>query len=70
MCVWTAVAYWKKGLLDQAPLISQVCYSFWVLSALSILKKVPWIDAEKLTEFILSAQVCAQILMVLSPIKF
>jgi geranylgeranyl transferase type-2 subunit beta len=27
-----------------------------VLSALSILKKVSWIDAEKLTAFILSAQ--------------
>lgn len=37
---------------------AQVCYSFWVLSALSILNKLNWIDSEKLTEFILSAQVC------------
>lgn len=37
--------------------MSQVCYSFWVLSALSILNKLHWINAEKLTEFILSAQV-------------
>ncbi|KAF8183642.1 rab geranylgeranyltransferase [Pholiota molesta] len=29
---------------------------FWVLSALSILNKVPWIDADKLQAFILSAQ--------------
>ena len=34
----------------------QVCYSFWVLSALSILNKMTWIDADKLTAFILSAQ--------------
>ena len=37
--------------------IAQVCYSFWVLSALSILNKVPWIDCDNLTAFILSAQV-------------
>jgi len=36
--------------------IKKVCYSFWVLSSLSILKKLPWIDEEKLTDFILSAQ--------------
>ena len=35
----------------------QVCYSFWVLSALSILRKVHWIDVDKLVAFILSAQV-------------
>jgi geranylgeranyl transferase type-2 subunit beta len=34
----------------------QVCYSFWVLSALSILGKLTWIDASKLEAFILSAQ--------------
>ena len=45
------------ALLTKLASFPQVCYSFWVLSALSILKKVPWIDAEKLTEFILSAQV-------------
>ena len=37
-------------------LIKKVCYSFWVLSSLSILNKIPWIDEVKLTEFILSAQ--------------
>ena len=36
---------------------TQVCYSFWVLSAMSILNKLVWIDTEKLTKFILSAQV-------------
>lgn len=34
----------------------QVCYSFWVLSALSILGKIAWIDSGKLEAFILSAQ--------------
>lgn len=36
---------------------AQVCYSFYVLSAMSILNKVSWIDGDKLTQFILSAQV-------------
>jgi geranylgeranyl transferase type-2 subunit beta len=37
--------------------VHKVCYSFWVLSALSILNKLSWIDGNKLTAFILSAQV-------------
>jgi hypothetical protein len=37
--------------------VAQVCYSFWVLSSMSILNKLTWIDAEKLISFILSAQV-------------
>jgi geranylgeranyl transferase type-2 subunit beta len=36
--------------------MSKVCYSFWVLSALSILNKLHWIDSDKLEAFILSAQ--------------
>ena len=43
--------------LYSRPSHRQVCYSFWVLSAMSILNKLPWIDADKLVEFILSAQV-------------
>ena len=35
---------------------TQVCYSFWVLSTLSILNRVHWIDSDKLVGFILSAQ--------------
>ncbi|KAJ3869575.1 rab geranylgeranyltransferase, partial [Lentinula novae-zelandiae] len=34
----------------------QVCYSFWVLASLSMLKKVHYIDSDKLISFILSAQ--------------
>jgi geranylgeranyl transferase type-2 subunit beta len=37
-------------------LLYQVCYSFFILSALSILGKLTWIDASKLEAFILSAQ--------------
>ena len=33
-----------------------MCYSFWVLSSLSILRKISWINADKLTSFILSAE--------------
>jgi geranylgeranyl transferase type-2 subunit beta len=33
-----------------------VCYSFWVLSALSILNRLHWIDEKKLEAFILSSQ--------------
>lgn len=35
----------------------QVCYSWWDLSALSILGKLHWIDRDKLMDFILSSQV-------------
>ncbi|KIM44141.1 hypothetical protein M413DRAFT_443183 [Hebeloma cylindrosporum] len=44
------------GLNGRPEKLEDVCYSFWVLSALSILGKVPWIDAGKLESFILSAQ--------------
>jgi geranylgeranyl transferase type-2 subunit beta len=36
--------------------LHQVCYSWWVLSALSILEHLNWIDSDKLSKFILSAQ--------------
>ena len=38
-------------------LLIQVCYSFWVLSSLSIMKKLHWINSDALISFILSAQV-------------
>lgn len=39
------------------PTILQVCYSFWVLSSLAILRRIHWIDAQALINFVLSAQV-------------
>ncbi|KAI0701300.1 rab geranylgeranyltransferase [Cytidiella melzeri] len=44
------------GLNGRPEKFEDVCYSFWVLSSLSILKKLKWIDANKLTAFILSAE--------------
>ena len=55
---WLAERQLPNGGLNGRPeKLEDVCYSFWVLSALSILKRVPWIDADQLTRFILSAQV-------------
>jgi geranylgeranyl transferase type-2 subunit beta len=34
----------------------QVCYSWWVLSSLSIIGKLDWIDRDQLVDFILSCQ--------------
>ncbi|CCM00556.1 uncharacterized protein FIBRA_02590 [Fibroporia radiculosa] len=54
---WLAERQLPNGGLNGRPeKLEDVCYSFWVLSSLSILKKVSWIDPEKLTAFILSAQ--------------
>ncbi|KAG1785639.1 rab geranylgeranyltransferase [Suillus plorans] len=44
------------GLNGRPEKLEDVCYSFWVLSALSILNKLTWIDSSKLEAFILSAQ--------------
>ncbi|KAF8917068.1 rab geranylgeranyltransferase [Mucidula mucida] len=54
---WLAERQLPNGGLNGRPeKLEDVCYSFWVLSSLSILKKVSWIDTDKLTKFILSAQ--------------
>ena len=44
------------GLNGRPQKLEDVCYSFWVLSSLSMLNKMEYIDADKLTSFILSAQ--------------
>ena len=55
---WLAERQLPNGGLNGRPeKLEDVCYSFWVLSAMAILKKIPWIDADKLIAFILSAQV-------------
>ncbi|CAL1702860.1 unnamed protein product [Somion occarium] len=54
---WLAERQLPNGGLNGRPQkLEDVCYSFWVLSSLSVLRKVSWIDADKLTSFILSAQ--------------
>lgn len=55
---WLAERQLPNGGLNGRPeKLEDVCYSFWVLSGLSILEKLHWINAEKLSAFILSAQV-------------
>ncbi|KAH8105170.1 rab geranylgeranyltransferase [Cristinia sonorae] len=54
---WLAERQLPNGGLNGRPQkLEDVCYSFWVLSAMSILGKLTWIDADKLIQFILSAQ--------------
>src|SRR5689334_23345951 len=36
--------------------VLQVCYSWWVLSALSILNAISWIDGQALVSYILECQ--------------
>ncbi|KAG1747939.1 rab geranylgeranyltransferase [Suillus paluster] len=57
LCWWLSERQLPNGGLNGRPeKLEDVCYSFWVLSALSILGKLTWIDASKLETFILSAQ--------------
>lgn len=44
------------GLNGRPQKLEDVCYSWWVLSSLSMLGKLDWIDGPKLRKFILSAQ--------------
>lgn len=44
------------GLNGRPEKLPDVCYSWWVLSSLAILKKDHWIDGKKLENFILSCQ--------------
>ncbi|KII84876.1 hypothetical protein PLICRDRAFT_117033 [Plicaturopsis crispa FD-325 SS-3] len=54
---WLAERQLPNGGLNGRPeKLEDVCYSHWVLSSLSILNKLHWIDADKLEAFILSAQ--------------
>lgn len=44
------------GLNGRPEKLEDVCYSWWVLSSLSMLGKLHWIDAAELTKFILRCQ--------------
>ena len=47
----------KNGGLNGRPeKLEDVCYSWWVIASLEMLKRRDWIDGDKLIEFILSAQ--------------
>ncbi|TFY74074.1 hypothetical protein EWM64_g9938, partial [Hericium alpestre] len=54
---WLAERQLPNGGLNGRPeKLEDVCYSFWALSALSVLGKLTWIDSDDLIAFILSAQ--------------
>jgi geranylgeranyl transferase type-2 subunit beta len=54
---WLAERQCDSGGLNGRPeKQADVCYSWWILSALSILGKVEWIDTEMLSTFILECQ--------------
>ncbi|MDI1493303.1 MAG: Rab geranylgeranyltransferase [Ramalina farinacea] len=44
------------GLNGRPEKLEDVCYSWWVLSSLSMINRLHWIDGEKLTKFILNCQ--------------
>eukprot|EP01118_Nematostelium_gracile_P005263 TRINITY_DN1652_c0_g1_i2.p1 TRINITY_DN1652_c0_g1~~TRINITY_DN1652_c0_g1_i2.p1 ORF type:complete len:336 (+),score=93.84 TRINITY_DN1652_c0_g1_i2:69-1076(+) len=54
---WLCERQVKEGGLNGRPeKLPDVCYSWWVLSALSILERLHWINKEKLVSFILNCQ--------------
>ena len=54
---WLAERQCDSGGLNGRPeKQADVCYSWWILSSLSILGKLNWIDGEKLIRFILECQ--------------
>lgn len=54
---WLAERQCDSGGLNGRPeKQADVCYSWWILSSLSILGKMSWIDGDKLTHFILECQ--------------
>ncbi|KAM8716601.1 hypothetical protein ACLKA7_003476 [Drosophila subpalustris] len=44
------------GLNGRPEKLPDVCYSWWVLSSLTIMGRLHWISSEKLQQFILSCQ--------------
>ena len=46
------------GLNGRPEKLVDVCYSWWVMSSIAMIKKLHWIDADKLSQFILQCQVC------------
>lgn len=46
------------GLNGRPEKLEDVCYSWWVASSLSMIRRLHWIDGKKLTAFILKCQVC------------
>ena len=49
------------GLNGRPEKLEDVCYSWWVLSSLTIIERLHWIDSGKLVRFILRCQVSEMI---------
>ena len=45
------------GLNGRPEKLEDVCYSWWVMSAMAMIDRLHWVDAQKLTNFILRCQV-------------
>ena len=57
LCWWLAERQCDSGGLNGRPeKQADVCYSWWILSVLSIMDRVDWISGEKLAGFIAKAQ--------------
>jgi geranylgeranyl transferase type-2 subunit beta len=57
LCWWLAERQCDSGGLNGRPeKQADVCYSWWILSALSIMGRVQWINTKKLKKFILKCQ--------------
>ncbi|KAL9111282.1 MAG: hypothetical protein Q9187_007943 [Circinaria calcarea] len=55
---WLSERQLKSGGLNGRPeKLEDVCYSWWVLSSLAMIRRLHWIDGDKLTKFILECQV-------------
>lgn len=57
LCWWLCERQLPSGGLNGRPeKLPDVCYSWWVLSSLTIMGRLHWINADRLEQFILSCQ--------------
>lgn len=57
LCWWLCERQLPSGGLNGRPeKLPDVCYSWWVLSSLTIMGRLHWIKADQLEQFILSCQ--------------
>lgn len=57
LAAWLSERQLPNGGLNGRPeKLEDVCYSWWVLSSISMLGKIHWINADKLIKFILKCQ--------------
>ena len=60
---WLSERQLSNGGLNGRPeKLEDVCYGWWVLSSLSMINRLHWIDGQRQTEFILQCQVCVELI--------